>query len=43
MVPRAHERFDASGNLTDDRTREAVRSLLVALAAWTLRLGAGKQ
>lgn len=37
-VARAHEKFDADGNLQDEKTREAVRRLLVALAEWTRRL-----
>jgi chromate reductase len=41
MVARAHEKFDAAGRLTDDKTREFVRKLLEALAAWTRRLKAG--
>jgi len=41
MVPRAAEKFDADGRLTDEKTRELVRSLLVALQAWTKRLAHG--
>jgi chromate reductase len=41
MVARAAEKFDASGRLTDDKTREFVKSLLVALQKWTLRLRGG--
>lgn len=40
LVPLAAGRFDAESALTDPETREAVRDLLVALAAWTRRLGA---
>ena len=38
LVPLAAAKFDADGNLTDAETREAVRDLLVSLAAWTRRL-----
>ena len=38
MIAGAHERFDASGHLTHDATREIIRQLLTALAAWTRRL-----
>jgi len=38
MVSRAHERFDASGRLTDEEIRARVTSLLSALAEWTRRL-----
>jgi chromate reductase, NAD(P)H dehydrogenase (quinone) len=39
LVGLARERFDDDGNLTDPDTREEVRDLLVALAAWTRRIG----
>lgn len=38
LVDFAGEKFDDDGNLTDQGTREEVRDLLVALAAWTRRL-----
>ena len=38
LVNRAGEKFDADGELTDEKTREFVRSLLQALAEWTIRL-----
>ena len=41
MIATAHEKFDAEGNLKDDRTKEHIRRLLVALEAWTRRLGGG--
>jgi len=41
LVPRAHEKFDQDGRLTDEKTRELVRKLLVALRDWTLRLRGG--
>jgi len=34
MVPFAQDKFDASGKLTDEKTRDKVRELLVALVAW---------
>jgi chromate reductase len=42
LVARAADKFDADGRLTDEKTREFVRALLVALAAWTERLRRGK-
>jgi chromate reductase, NAD(P)H dehydrogenase (quinone) len=41
MVFRAASRFDASGNLTDEETRELVRNLVEALVAWAKRLYVG--
>jgi chromate reductase len=38
LVGLAGERFDQDGNLIDEETRQEVRDLLVALAAWTRRL-----
>jgi chromate reductase len=38
MVARAQEKFDEQGRLIDESTREHVRKLLEALAAWTIRL-----
>jgi chromate reductase len=35
LVYRAHEKFDAEGRLTDEKTRELVGRLLTALAEWT--------
>jgi chromate reductase len=40
-VSAAHEKFDAEGNLTDERTREHVRGLVTALVAWARQLPAG--
>ncbi len=37
-VALAKEKFDASGALTDERTREQVKGLVAALIAWTERL-----
>lgn len=38
MVGAAHEKFDASGTLTDEKTKEKVRELLNTLVAWTKKL-----
>jgi chromate reductase len=38
MVPFVADKVDASGRVTDEKTREKVKELLVALAAWTRRL-----
>jgi chromate reductase len=39
MVPLVQTKIDAAGRLTDEKTREAIRGLLVALAAWVRELG----
>jgi chromate reductase len=39
MIGQAATRFDAEGRLTDEATRGFVQALLVALEAWTERLG----
>jgi len=41
FVPQAHEKFDASGRLKDEDTRQHLRKLLEALADWTNRLRGG--
>jgi len=38
MIANAHERFDAEGNLTDEKTKEFIRQLLQGLVDWTRRL-----
>lgn len=38
MIAQAATRFDAEGRLTDEKTREFVHALLVALKDWTERL-----
>ncbi len=38
MVPFAAQKFDESGKLTDENTRQKIRELLEGLAAWTLRI-----
>lgn len=40
LVGLAHERFDETGRLTDEGTREEIRDLLKALTAWVRRLQA---
>lgn len=40
MIPRAKEKFDAEGNLTDPETRDRIRALVDALVVWTRRLKA---
>lgn len=37
LVFKAHEKFDATGKLTDEKTREHLSKQLAALAAWTRR------
>jgi chromate reductase, NAD(P)H dehydrogenase (quinone) len=41
LLARAADNFDADGRLTDEKTREFVRALLVALQAWAVRLRRG--
>jgi chromate reductase len=38
MIANASQRFDEQGRLTDEKTREFIRGLLVALKDWTERL-----
>jgi chromate reductase len=38
MVPFVADKVDANGRVTDEKTRQKVKELLVALAAWTRRL-----
>lgn len=38
MIGQAQSKFDESGNLTDEQTKEFIRKLLVALRDWTERL-----
>jgi chromate reductase, NAD(P)H dehydrogenase (quinone) len=40
MIAQAQNKFDASGNLTDEPTRDFIRQLVENLAAWTRRLKA---
>ncbi len=43
MIADAAHRFDAQGNLTDERAKEAIRQLLVALVAWSRRVIKGME
>jgi len=38
MISGAAQKFDAAGNLTDERTGKSIQNLLAALAAWTRKL-----
>lgn len=38
MIGNAASKFDDEGNLTDDKTKDAIRKQLEALVAWTRRL-----
>ena len=38
MIAKAAERFDADGNLTDEKAKDLIRQLLQDLVAWTRRL-----
>ena len=38
MIANAAQRFDEQGRLTDEKTREFVRTLLVSLRAWAERV-----
>ncbi len=40
LVGRAHEKFDAAGDLADEPTRKALRGLLEAFAEWARRFRA---
>ncbi|MGH8282226.1 MAG: NADPH-dependent FMN reductase [Gammaproteobacteria bacterium] len=42
MIAMAHNKFDASGRLTDETARKLIAELLVNLAAWTRRLSVTK-
>lgn len=39
MIGNASERFDASGKLTDDATKDFIRQLIQSLVEWTRRIG----
>jgi chromate reductase, NAD(P)H dehydrogenase (quinone) len=38
LIPFVEQKIDQNGRLTDEKTREKIRELLVALIAWTKRL-----
>jgi chromate reductase len=38
MVPFAEQKFDATGRLIDEKTREKIKELLVELKKWIKRL-----
>ena len=38
QIMRSWEKFDADGKLIDEQSRQEIRALLEALAAWTRRL-----
>lgn len=42
MIANAAQKFDAQGRLTDDKTRDKLRELIQALAAWTRQLAAAR-
>jgi chromate reductase len=42
MIGQAQQKFDAQGNLTDEKTREFVQKLVVALVEWARRLERGR-
>ena len=39
LIGDATKKFDAQGNLTDEKTKEMIGKLLANLVAWTMRLG----
>lgn len=41
MIAKAHEKFDANGNYTDEAGKKLIRQLLENLVAWTKRLNRG--
>lgn len=43
MIGKAGEKFDAEGNLTDEKTKEFIAKLVGNLADWTRRLSAGSE
>ena len=42
MVPFVTDKVDSNGNLTDVKSREKIKELVVSLVAWTKRLQCGK-
>jgi chromate reductase len=43
MIGAAHTRFDANGDLTDEKTRDLIRKQIAALHSWALRLHQSKE
>jgi hypothetical protein len=39
LIPKSRQRFDESGDLKDEETRERMRRFLAALVEWTKRMG----
>jgi chromate reductase len=39
MIGNASERFDAQGNLTNEKTKDLIRQMLQNLVDWTRRIG----
>jgi chromate reductase len=42
MIANAAERFDAAGNLTDEKVKDRIRELLSSLVLWTRQLQKGR-
>ena len=38
LIAKAHEKFDANGNLTDEAAKKLIQQLLQNLVDWTRRL-----
>jgi chromate reductase len=43
MIASAQDKFDAQGNLTDEKTKDLIRKQLAKLVEWSRRLEAGTQ
>jgi chromate reductase len=43
MIPHAHEKFDADGNLKDEHTKKKIAQLLDELVNWRKKLELGKR
>jgi chromate reductase len=41
ILARAQEKFDSNSKLTDEKVRETLRNLLLALVQWTMKLQSG--
>jgi chromate reductase len=42
MIAKAHEKFDANGNLTDEMAKKLISQMLQNLVDWTRRLSVAK-